>query len=62
MSNLVCSKCNLPLELREISIDYLDYHFDNEKVPRCPKCGLIYISEELVNGKVTKLEILLEDK
>ena len=62
MSNLVCSNCNLPLELREISIDYLDYHFDNEKVPRCPKCGLIYISEELVCGKVTRLETILEDK
>jgi hypothetical protein len=48
--------------MREISVDYLDYHFDNEKAPRCPKCGLIYISEELVNGKVTKLETLLEEK
>jgi hypothetical protein len=62
MKNLICSKCNLPLELKAISIDYLDYHFDKEKVPRCPKCGLIYISEDFVNGKVTKLETTLEDK
>lgn len=62
MTTLICSKCNLPLELREVSVDYLDYHFENEKVPRCPKCGLIYISEELVKGKVTMLETLLEDK
>ncbi len=62
MNNLICSKCKLPLELKAISIDYLDYHFDNEKVPRCPKCGLIYISEDYVNGKATKLETTLEDK
>jgi hypothetical protein len=62
MSDLMCSKCRVPLELREVTIDYLEYHFDNEKVPRCPKCGLIYISEELVNGKVTKIETLLEEK
>jgi hypothetical protein len=62
MSNLICSKCNLPLELREISVDYLGHHFDNEKVPRCPKCGVIYISEEFVKGKITMVETLLEDK
>jgi hypothetical protein len=62
MNNLICSKCKLPLELKAVSIDYLAYHFDNEKVPRCPKCGLIYISEEFVNGKGAKLETTLEDK
>ena len=61
-SSLICSKCKVHLELREVSIDYLGYHFDSEKVPRCPKCGLIYVSEELVNGKVTMLETVLEDK
>jgi hypothetical protein len=62
LGNLICSKCKVPLELKEVTIDYLDYHFENEKAPRCPRCGLIYISEELVNGKVTKLETLLEEK
>ena len=62
MSQLICSKCGLALELRDITIDYLDYHFENEKALRCPKCGLIYIPEEVVNGKVTKLETLLEEK
>ncbi|MGI6492065.1 MAG: DVU_1557 family redox protein [Pelotomaculum sp.] len=62
MGNLICSKCQIPLEPANIEIDYLGYHFDNEKVPRCPKCGLIYISEELVKGKITLLETSLEDK
>jgi hypothetical protein len=62
MSNMICSKCKLPLEFKAVSIDYLDYHFNNEKVPRCPKCGIIYLSEEFVNGKATKLETTLEDK
>lgn len=61
MDNLICTKCNLVLEMMEASVDYLGYHF-NEKVPRCPKCGQIYVSEELVNGKVTLLESTLEEK
>lgn len=61
MDDLICTKCNLYLELKDSSFDYLGFHF-NEKVPRCPKCGQIYISEELVNGKVTMLETTLEEK
>jgi len=61
MTKIVCSKCNLPLEEKEVSIDYLGFHF-NEKAPRCPQCGLIYISEDLVKTKVSALETTLEEK
>jgi hypothetical protein len=30
--------------------------------PRCPVCGQVYISEEIVNGKMKEVEIALEDK
>lgn len=40
MGILVCTKCKLPLEAATITVDYLGYRFDNEKVLRCPKCGL----------------------
>ena len=42
-------------------VDYLENRFI-EKVPRCPVCGQIYISEELVNGKIASVEATLEQK
>lgn len=61
MEELICSKCNLPLEMKDVSIDYLDYHYI-QKLPRCPNCGQIFISEELVDDKITNLESSLEEK
>ncbi len=61
MEELVCSKCNLLLEMKEVSIDYLGHHLV-ERAPRCPKCGQIFISEELVEDKITILETSLEEK
>jgi len=61
MDNIVCTKCNLSLEMIKSSFDYLGYHF-SEKVLRCPKCELMYIPEELVDGKITQMETALEDK
>ncbi|MDD2503751.1 MAG: hypothetical protein PHG58_07870 [Clostridia bacterium] len=49
------------MELAEATVEYLGYHI-KEKIPRCPKCRQIYISEELVDGKVTMLETSLEEK
>lgn len=61
MEKLTCSKCKLSLEMKDMTIDYLGYHLV-QKVPRCPKCGQIYISEELVESKITLLEMSLEEK
>ncbi len=61
MENIICTKCNLPLEEAEAAVEYLGYHI-KEKIPRCPKCGQIYISEELVKSKVAMLETSLEEK
>jgi NAD-dependent SIR2 family protein deacetylase len=62
VENLYCSKCGLPLEERTVSVNYLGFHIENEKLPRCPKCGQFYVSEVLVKGKVNSLETSLEEK
>jgi hypothetical protein len=31
-------------------------------LPRCPRCGLVFIPEELALGKMAEVEKLLEDK
>ena len=58
---LICSKCRCGLELIDMHITYLERHFTH-KVPRCPKCGQVFISEELAEGKMAQLEKSLEEK
>lgn len=58
---MLCSRCNCSLELAEIHVTYLDRHFTH-KVPRCPECGQVYITEELAEGKMAQLEKSLEEK
>jgi len=60
-SGMFCCKCNVELELKEVTFKYMGFHF-NYPLPKCPSCGQVYISEELVNGKVKEVEILLEGK
>lgn len=61
MKDLVCSKCNVPLKLEKCKFRYLGFEFNSE-VPRCPECGLVYLSEELVKDRMQKVEANLEDK
>jgi len=61
MGRLICTKCNEELVLLPASVDYLGYHIA-EKLPRCPTCGQIYISEELARGKISEVELELEQK
>lgn len=58
---LVCCKCNVPLQADTTNFSYLGHNFSAE-VPKCPLCGQVYISEDLVRGKVTAVETELEDK
>lgn len=60
-SMLICLKCNIPLEMMTTNFSYLGFNFSTE-VPTCPKCRQIFLSEELVRGKVTEVEMGLEDK
>ncbi len=59
--NLVCAKCNVPLEPAKTTFHYLEHEFYAD-LPRCPKCGQVYLSEEIVNGKVHDVETELEEK
>jgi predicted RNA-binding Zn-ribbon protein involved in translation (DUF1610 family) len=58
---LICWKCKKELELKKTNFTYLGHSFFTE-VPKCPECGLVYISEELVKGRMSEVEMQLEDK
>lgn len=59
--DLVCCQCKVKLELIKTNFVYLRHSFASE-VPKCPQCGQVFISEELVRSKVVPVENLLEDK
>ncbi len=61
LPKLVCCKCGIPMETGAVSFAYLGHNFSAE-LPKCPQCGQVYLSEELVKGKVTQVETGLEDK
>ena len=58
---ILCRKCNVYLESRKTKFSYLGHYMEDE-LPRCPKCGQVYISEEFVEGKMRKVEESLEEK
>jgi len=58
---LICANCNVEMTLMEAHFTYLDRSFKH-KVLRCPKCGQIYIPEELAKGRMREVEISLEEK
>jgi YgiT-type zinc finger domain-containing protein len=58
---LICFKCQKPLEKKRTNFTYLGHSFFTE-LPRCPECGMVYISEELVKGRILDVEMQLEDK
>ena len=57
----VCAKCGQALIAGQVTIEYLGNQFSVE-LPKCPGCGLVYISEDLASGKMAEVEQLLEDK
>jgi NAD-dependent SIR2 family protein deacetylase len=61
MAEVICVKCAVPLEEADVHVAYLGCTMDG-RAPRCPKCGQVYISEELANGRIAQLEQILEDK
>jgi hypothetical protein len=56
-----CSKCDVALEKGMVDISYLGSKFPVSLL-RCPKCGQVYIPEDLVEGKMSEVEKMLEDK
>lgn len=58
---LICAQCGIPLETGKVNISYLGNMFPVD-LPRCPKCSMVFIPEELALGKMADVEKLLEDK
>lgn len=58
---LTCLACNVALETGKVEASYLGQSFPVD-LPRCPKCGFVFVSEDLALGKMLKVEQALEDK
>ncbi len=59
--SMICLKCNVPLETGKVTVRYMESAFPVE-LPRCPRCGLVYVPEPLAVGKMLDVEKALEDK
>ncbi|HWR09024.1 DVU_1557 family redox protein [Sporomusa sp.] len=59
--DIVCVKCGIHLTLGQVTLTYLESSFPVE-LYKCSECGLVYIPEELANGKIKQVEAALEDK
>jgi Fe-S oxidoreductase len=60
-TNLICEKCGESLSMVKARFHYLGHEFFH-RVPGCPACGLVFVSEILATGKMSEVETLLEDK
>ncbi|MEG0829730.1 MAG: DNA-binding protein [Anaerovoracaceae bacterium] len=58
---LICDKCKVEMEEMEAQFSYLDRSF-RHNIMRCPKCGQVCLSEEIVNGRMNEVEGLMEEK
>lgn len=56
-----CFRCDRELELRRTDFTYLGHAFYAD-LPRCPQCGQVFISEELVRSRIAEVEMNMEDK
>ena len=58
---MVCNKCGIPLTTGTVTLSYLGSSFP-VNLPKCERCGLVYIPEELALGRMLQVEKSLEDK
>lgn len=61
IDKLECAKCKVLLEPGKVHITYLKSTFPAELLI-CPKCGEVYVPEELALGKMQEVEKTLEEK
>lgn len=57
----ICQKCEVHLETGKVEVTYMGAKYP-VNLPRCPKCGLTFVPEQLALGKMAEIEKLLEDK
>lgn len=58
---LICCKCQKELEQKKTDFTYLGHSFFTD-VLKCPGCGLVFISEEMAKGRISDVEMQLENK
>ncbi len=58
---LICDRCKVEMEELDAQFSYLGKSF-RHKISRCPKCGQVCLSEELVTGRMSEVESMMEDK
>jgi hypothetical protein len=58
---VTCATHGVPLEPAKIDVTYQGHTFPID-VPCCPVCGLAFISEDLVKGRMLEVEQTLEEK
>ena len=46
---------------QKVKFEYMNVIVDHD-IPKCPKCGQVYITEETVNEKIFNVEKQLEEK
>jgi uncharacterized C2H2 Zn-finger protein len=56
-----CLKCGIAMEPGKVTVSYMGSSFPVELL-RCPRCGLVLITEDLALGKMLEVEKTLEDK
>jgi hypothetical protein len=49
------------LENAQVEVTYMGSKYP-VNLPRCPKCGMVFIPERLAVGKMAEIEKILEDK
>ena len=57
----VCEKCKAPLAPENTLFSYMGMTFSHE-APRCPVCGMVFITKDLADGRMAEVEKLMEDK
>jgi len=60
-NKIKCAQCDVYLIPKKTAFSYMGRSFTHE-VPCCPKCGRVFITKELAEGKMAEVEEQLEDK
>ena len=58
---LICHKCQIPMVYGEVEFNYLERNF-KANILRCPRCGLVFIPEDVVKGRMAEVEMVFESK
>ena len=56
-----CGRCKCDLVTKKVVLEYM-VHSVSHDLPVCPKCGKVFISKELAEGRMCEVEQTLEDK